>query len=181
MKGANWEKTLNFVNIVVTMMNISVDGSHAALTVFSKKTLAEVKIPFSPYKTTSSFVEDVYNLPTPEPNWGTYALKGLEKALNQMFTKARKWRKTVPKTLIYITDGESMGADPKFREYKEEFGKRNIRIIGIGVGEDIDPRQIKLVVEANKYYPLEDFDELAKISFVHNISLCDGMFITYFI
>jgi hypothetical protein len=67
--------------------------------------------------------------------------------------------------------------DDNFTQYKNAFKERGIHIIGIGVSDKVNATQIKLILDNGSYHPSVDFDQLTEKSFVHNLSVCDGMYI----
>ena len=105
----NWNDTKSFVNKISRSLNISVNGSHVAVTVFSN--LAHLKVAFSEYYTyfdqspqVDSFKEAVDTLSFLDGN--TRIHNGLEVAYERMFQKANGMRSSAPKFLVLITDGQ---------------------------------------------------------------------------
>ena len=122
----HWETEEAFVNRVAERINISPDGGHASVSLFSSEGKywsvekgkwaknmnphAELKIKFSDYMVFSnpdapmnSFEEGVNAL----PYWGgqTRIDKALEVARKDMFQESNGMRPDAPKTLVFITDG----------------------------------------------------------------------------
>ena len=105
-----------------------------------------------------------------------------------MFNETNGARKNTPKTLIFMTDGQcnlpcrATGCPPcppdRYINYKKRFKDSDIDIIGIGVGKNVNSTNINLLLDDGKYYPSLDFTQLTQKSFVHNLSVCDGMYIT---
>ena len=126
----HWKTEQAFVKKIAERINISPNGSHAAVSIFSsegsiwvmdngkwiieKNPHAELKIKFSEYTTFSnpdtplnSFEEGIMAL----PYWGgmTRIDKALGLARDEMFHESNGMRPDIPKTLVFITDGVQTG------------------------------------------------------------------------
>ena len=165
-----WDDQKRFVKKLVekTGFNISPNGGHAAVTLFSSN--AKLMIKFSEDETLSSFETALNALPF----WNgiTKINLGLEVALDNMFQATNGMRKGVTRNLILISDGQQAGLD--FDAWRQKLSKAGIRVIAIGVG-NVRERDLKLLVNDDKdLYMAKDFNMLLSDSFINGITLCGG-------
>ena len=192
----NWNLIKDFVLVLAKNLNISEDGAHMAVGVFSNEATLDIK--FSDYTDYESFEQAVLQLRY--PSLLTYTLKGYDLAYNQMFSESNGMRSNVPKTLIVVTDGIcarncSLADDASCREtgcksdycHKEYFmcpnefarwGKmfrnRKIKTIGIGVGERTNETEIIEFVGQSNYYKKKSFNQILTKRFQQELVLCEG-------
>ena len=164
---------------------MSEHGIHVSITGFSEQAL--LLIPFSRHTNSSTFIREVNNIDHGVFNKDTRTTRGLEVTLTEMFNESNGMRPEVPKTFIFMTDGECNTGipgepcpDSEFEHYRDLFKKRDIKMIGIGVGE-VDLRQLKILLgDKGKYFQTLDFTQLTQTSFIRELSVCDGMLNKYF-
>lgn len=168
----NWELIKDFIIVLGQSLNISQNGSHLAVVVFSSDATLEIK--FSDFTNHEQFENRVIQMKI--PLGATNTLEGFDMALNHMFNTSTGMRPNVEKTLIYLTDGrcsDDCSANGSLAFWGEQFTKRNIKTIGIGIGHDIEKQQIIDFVGSNNYYQKETFNQILTESFRRNLSICD--------
>ena len=168
----NWNIIKDFILVLANSLNISEDGSHLAVVVFSENAKLEIK--FSDATNYEDFEKLVTRLAHPYRT--TYPLKGFEKALYEMFDISNGMRLNVTQTLIYITDGQ---CDPQPRcsdrmaYYGQRFDNRKIKKIGIGIGTAIQQQEIIDFVGQENYFQKQSFKQILTKPFRRKLSLCD--------
>ena len=167
----NWDIIKDFILVLGNGLNISEDESHAAVVVFSDDANLEIK--FSDATNYEDFETLVKKLPHPQGY--TFALKGFDMALNHMFDVSNGMRSNVPKTLIYITDGDcdSVGCGSQMVSWGQRFDNRRIKRIGIGIGTDISKQQMVDFVGQENFVQKLHFNQLLTKDFRRNLSLCE--------
>lgn len=174
--GAHWSDEKTFVNKIADSIDMSVNGGHAAVTVFSNS--AQLKIKFDDFYTYSdppnppinSFEEAVDGLSF--IGSGTRIDKALEVAYEEMFQETNGMRLDATKYLVLITDGRQNGVN--YAEWANKFVNANIRVIVIGVGNVNENDLLDLVAVDSDLHLAKNFDELLNSTFIQNINLCNG-------
>ena len=104
----NWNLIKDFILVLAKDINITEDGAHFAVGVFS--TIATLDIKFSDFTDYPSFEKAVIELRHPaevsDELIHTDTLRGYDLAFNQMFDESTGMRSDVRKTLIFLTDGQ---------------------------------------------------------------------------
>ena len=179
-----WNLILDFIVVLAKPIGISDSGTRMAVVVFS--TDAELVIKFSDHQNYESFSKSV--LAINHPMGYTNTLKGLEVALNEMYSESTGMRADeIPKNLIYLTDGQcggnyGNGTDfdcnkEKFEEFGNRFKDRKVRKIGIGIGRNINDdatSQIVSFVGKQNFIKQDNFYNIMTEKFRSNLSICDG-------
>ena len=169
----NWNLIKDLILVVAKDLNITEDGAHVAVAVFSDS--ATLDIQFSDFTDYHSFEEEVIKLQ--HPGGGTDTLSGFNIALNQMFDESTGMRADVPKTLIYLTDGVCNADNCDINEFARLgnlFRNRKIMTIGIGIGEDINDEEITAFVDESNYYKKKSFNQILTKRFRRGLLLCES-------
>ena len=170
----NWNLIKDLILVLAKDLNITEDGAHVAVAVFSDSATLDIK--FSDFTDYHSLEESVIKLHYPEG--GTNTLSGFDIALNQMFDESTGMRADVPKTLIYLTDGK---CNARYCDDINEFARRgnlfrnrNIVTIGIGIGEDLNDQEISDFVEESNYYKKKSFNQILTKRFRRSLLFCES-------
>lgn len=108
---------------------------------------ASTKIRFQDHSSTSSFARAVQRLP--HERGFTRIDRALGIATTEVFPFARKG---VHQIAMVITDGEqTQEADTKdLKEMSEPLRKAGVRILALGVGSGVNPKELRLMVERDE-------------------------------
>ena len=173
-----WKQTKEFIVEIAKYLNISEDETNVAVTSFG--TSAELEIKFSENKDFLSFEKAVYAMN--DDLGSTNTIDGFEKAFNEMFDEKNGMRIGVPNTMIYMTDGECSQrwwncSKEAFQYWRNMYRNADppIKLIGIGVGEDVNQTEIEAFVGEENYIG-SDFADIVKPEFIRNLSICDGIY-----
>ena len=162
-------KEKDFVSQMIQQLQLSSNGTHSALVLFSDS--AALKIKFSDYQNVRDFQRAVQELPLMGST--TRIDKALKLAYNDMFNAANGMRPNVPKILVLLTDGEQTRRHDSISpsEAVKPFHKAGIKVVVIGIGSDVKRDELLTIVKYPKdLYFAETFDELKSDSFVKNIT-----------
>ena len=184
----NWHFVLNFLVSLAQSLQLSSQDARVAVTQFSTvgpfntTPLVRQEIRFSDHKRLQGFMDDVDSLITGHMNGGTPTTIGLNFSLNEMFQERygmrRDFRK-FPKTLVLMTDGECRDGGncslATFRSLKQQYKAQNIRIVGIGIGPNVNVTEMLSIVDPENYRPLSNFSDLYDVRLPLTLGLCDGM------
>lgn len=159
-----------FLKDMAKEFKISKTGFHAGVVIFSQ--VAQLRIKFSDFVSTSSYIDAVDNLPL---LGGTTRIdRGLNTAFKDLFSSANGMRPAVPKVAILLTDGEQTQDSDSVSPYDavQAFHAANIKVIVIGVGSKVNKEELSRIVKSKKdLYFARDFDQLMSKAFVENITL----------
>ena len=170
-----WEQEKEFVQGLAAYINMSREGSHVAVTVFSND--AELKIKFTDYTTLQSFQAEVGKIRHPEQiepykAYGTNINSALKVAYDDMFNEDNGMRQNSIKTLILVTDGT---ASDNFRvtaySWGQKFDERGIRVVALGVGR-VDSALRHLVQADPDFRCVDNFKQLLDDDFMKNLVFC---------
>ena len=173
----NWNLIKDLILVLAKDLNITVDGAHMAVGVFSTEATLDIK--FSDFTDYQSFEEKVIKLNHPQDM--TDHLKAFDLAFHQMFDESTGMRPDVPKTLIFLTDGKCRRPYGygecdinEFSRWGNLFRNRKIRLIGIGIGQYINEREIKDFVGESNYYRKQSFNQILTKRFRRSLLFCES-------
>ena len=183
----NWIHMINFLLILVKYMGLAADGTHASVALFSDNPNDPYhhQIAFNDFWDIDGFLEKVSTITYPQYKT-TASTLALDRSLNDMFNVANNgMRENKPKTLLFLSDGRcSHGTaepnpvlcrQPEFERLKEVFSRRNIKVIGIGVGLTVnDPGMEQLGWLTDIVRRTDEFDDLYNPNFALSLDLCQG-------
>ena len=143
---------------------VNATGPRAGLTSFS--TNAELRIPFSDYLTPRKFQSDVDKL---SQSGNSRRLDvGISAAYDELFSIKSGARDNVPHVLLLITSGRQskvLGShDPRFAA--ESFHEVGKKIIAVGVGPDVDKKElVSITKDEASVFLVEKSADLAEKKF----------------
>ena len=203
----NWNLIKDLILVLAKDLNITEDGAHVAVGVFSS--VATLDIKFSDFTDYPSFERAVIELPHPAKK--TDHLKAFDLAFHQMFDESTGMRPPdVPKTLIFLTDGEcnrdckitagEAGNDvckrfcssdycdktyrqcdiSEFTRWGNLFRDRSINTIGIGVGKSTNEKEIIEFVGQSNYYRKTSFNQILTKRFRRSLLFCECKLVILF-
>ena len=167
-----YSNALKFINSIADKINLSPSGGRAAVTLFAKN--AELVIKFSDFVTPSTFKQKVNGLDrTIVASDDTNINLALNHALTQMFNVRNGMRPNVNKTLVFMTDGSGGADDDDYPKRRKDFFEANIKVISIGIGDDINEKALK-ELSPNNYHFAKTFEDLLNETFLASINVCHG-------
>ena len=88
-----------------------------------------------------------------------------------------------PKTLVLMTDGEcgDCGNLNDFRLLRQKFRDRNIKVVAIGISQNVNESEILALVDRPDYLPFNSFSDLYDPGLPIRLGLCDGIWLLYLI
>ena len=107
-------------------------------------------------------------------------LDGIGTGDEAMFQPINGMRDDVPQTLVFLTDGDCRPInDPNceervFRDLRTTFEGREIQVIGIGVGANVDMVEIGWLTDQT--FRARRFDLLYDRQFALDLELCQGSY-----
>lgn len=164
-----YSKEKDFVNLLAENLNISKQGSHVSVVLFSYD--AELKIKFSDYTNINDFKSAVHALPLMKST--TRIDKALKTAYDEMFNERNGMRVRVPKVLVLLTDGEQTKDADAVAPSKvvQKFHDAGIKVIVVGIGRSVKPSELRSLVRAERdLYLAKNFDQLKSFDFVDSIT-----------
>ena len=200
----NWNLIKDLILVLAKDLNITEDGAHVAVGVFSS--VATLDIKFSDFTDYASFEKEVIKLN--HPRLRTDHLRAFDLAFHQMFNVSTGMRSGVPKTLILLTDGQCLrdcnynafeagdlscaefcssnyclntyeNCDiNEFARWGSLFRDQNIATIGIGIGNSIYEKEITDFVGQSNYYYKKSFNQILTKRFRRSLLLCEGKLVT---
>ena len=179
-----WEysNALKFINSIADKMNLSPCGGRAAVMLFAKN--AELVIKFSDFVTPSTFKQKVNGLDRLIVELGNTNINiALNHALTQMFNVRNGMRPNVNKTLVLMTDGFGGADDDDYPKRRKDFFEANIKVVAIGIGNDIDSKGLIELSPNNHHFaetictnlpPFCTNQDLLNETFRASIHVCHG-------
>ena len=178
----DWIHTMNFLLILANYMGIAERGTHVSVALFSNY---DRRIGFNDFWDIDGLLGAVSNIEYPSGNTFTtnalnMALTGLTAPDQAMFQPNNGMRDDVPQTLVFLTDGDCRPiGDPNceetvFRDLRTTFEDREIQVIGIGAGVNVNMREIGWLTD--QVFEAERFDRLYDRQFALDLELCQGSY-----
>lgn len=163
ISNKDYNKMKYFMFSIAKALNISENGAHAGVVVYSK--YAEVAIKFSDFKDVSGFQKAVYKLP--HMNSLTRIDLGLKIAYSQLFSSLYGGaRRDVKKLAVILTDGKQSSTDgvkESVAEAAKPLINSGIKTLSIGIGADVDKDELRAMVEYEEdVITAVNFDELLR-------------------
>ena len=161
---------------IAKSVDIGEDATNLAVTTFGYTSEFEIK--FSDHTNYSSF-EKAVNAIDDELGGLTNTDDGLKVAYEEMFNPANGMRTDVPNVMIFMTDGACNDCDlGSLKDWNKKFryeADPPIKLIGIGIGNNLRVEQIETFVGKENYVGTE-ITEIIKPEFIRSLSICDGMY-----
>jgi len=163
-KGAgNWNKTLAFVVEVIDQFTIGPNDVHVAFVLFSD--LATVEWGLTRYLTKAELVNAVRSMryigATTNLNDALYLTR------TEVFAPGRGTRGNAVKATVILTDGEDnvpVAQTPLTIQNATACKNAGIRLIAIGISDDVDrSRLLRIVSSPSDYHAVDDFDALSSV------------------
>jgi len=159
----NWDKTLQFVANVVRQFTIGPNNVQVAFVLFSRD--ATVEWGLTQYQDMTSLLNAILSV----RYIGSFT--NLNDALyltwTQVFATGRGTRPNAVKVTIILTDGEDnvpVEGTPLTLANATTCKNQGIRLIGIGVSDDVDvDRLLQIVSSPSDYHGVDDFDALTSV------------------
>jgi len=163
-----WDDIKQWVHKSVEALHGVGVKTQVGLVTFDTDVHHDIKVPLTDHKTHQDFIRIVDNLP--QKKGGTRIDLGMEEALN-LFTAGRPH---LHKTVILLTDGQ--GSNRPLSEVGEDFHKKHIRVIAVGVGTGVREADLISMTKDNgkgsnthdHYFDASHGDELASDDFISN-------------
>ena len=155
----NYQKERDFVKNVADAFLISPGKTQAGVVAYNSE--ASLWISFGQHSNNEEFKAAVDKIPF----WGgrTRIDNGLKMAAVGLFGAIKQARAHLPKVLIVLTDG-SQSSDPRATPLDEAvlpLLQLGVKVLAVGVGNDISRDELKLIVEREQdIYTVDDFDDL---------------------
>ena len=164
-------QVIPFIRQVAKHFNISKDGVHAGVEVFSNPPVTKVVIDIGSETNTEDFIKAVNKKVVYPNNSGshyTYINVAMKIANDKLFNYEP--RKKVKRYALFITDGKQ-NTLPKYKAYdkynaKEEASKlwkKKIDVLAVGVGKGINETALKILTDHGKHgkvIKVQDFGQL---------------------
>ena len=97
----------------------------------------------------------------------------LNHTLTQMFNVRNGMRPNVNKTLVFMTDGWGGADDDDYPKRRKDFFDANIKVIAIGIGDDINSKGL-IELSPNNHHFAETIEDLLNETFRASIHVCHG-------
>ena len=182
----NWIHMINFLLILVKYMGLASDGTHASVALFSNNPNDPYhhKIAFNDFSDIDGFLKNVSTITYPQ-YITTASTLALDRSLKDMFKAGNGMRGNIPKTLLFLSDGGCRHGnanpnpvicrEPEFKRLNAVFSRRNIKVIGIGVGLTANHEGMKeLGWLTDIVRRTDEFDDLYSPNFALSLDLCQG-------
>ena len=193
----NWVHLLNLVLVLTQNIGLSQEGAHASLAIFSGTGYDQQNV-FTEGQDLASFQNTLQEVEF--PGGGTPTRVALQGVLDDMFTSDSGMRTDVPKTLLFITDGQcndcatpctiarpcvndnnndndnddttgNDNGEEILGNLRAEFAAMEVTIIGIFIGQNpVNEAQIQFLTD--RFVPALNFDELYAPDFPREIGIC---------
>ena len=159
----NWDRTLQFVANVTSQFTIGPNNVQVAFVLFSH--IATVEWNLTRYHNLGSLLDAILNVryigSTTNLNDALYL------TWSQVFAPGGGTRPNATKAAIIMTDGQDNVPDvgtPLTITNATASKNRDIRLIGIGISDQVDVfRLLEIVSFQSDYYAVDDFDALTSI------------------
>lgn len=155
----NFQKERDFVKNVADTFSIAQGKTEAGVVAYNSE--ASLWISFGQHNSNEEFKAAVDKV----PYWGgsTRIDNGLKMAAVGLYGSIKKARTNLPKVLIVLTDGKQ-SSDPKATPLHEAvlpLLQLGVKVLAVGVGNDISRDELKLIVERDQdIFTVDDFDDL---------------------
>lgn len=155
----NYQKERDFVKNVADAFSISPGKTEAGVVAYNSE--ASLWIRFGQHNSNEEFNTAVDKI----PYWGgrTRIDEGLKMATVGLFGSITKARANLPKVLILLTDGRQ-STDHRATPLNEAvlpLLQLGVKVLAVGVGNDVSRDELKLIVESDKdIFTVDDFDDL---------------------
>ncbi|XP_071081373.1 collagen alpha-4(VI) chain-like [Haliotis cracherodii] len=156
---ANFKIQLQFITSIADKFHIGPDAVQVSVVTFS----TDVHNAFwlDQYENKTAVIDAINS--TKYITGNTATDKGLEFALNESFTTTHGGRNDSNKILIVLTDGRSTQST-NTAEAANKIHNTNIRVIAIGIGDNISPSELDTIATDDKHvYRVANFTGLASI------------------
>ena len=163
-KGAtNWDITLQFVANVTSQFTIGPNNVQVAFVLFSD--VATVEWGLTQYRDSASLLRAIRNVryigSTTNLNDALYLTR------TQVFGPGGGSRPNAVKATVILTDGEDNVPEPGTPltiQNATACKNQGIRLIGIGISDDVDrDRLLQIVSSPSDYHAVDDFDALQSV------------------
>jgi len=163
--SSNWDKQLNFVANLTDRLTNGANAAQVALIVFGDS--ATVKWGLTQYRDKASLIAAIMNLRYPTDGEATNLNYALYLTRTQIFAPGAGSRPSANKVTIIVTDGEDtepVKGTVLTIQNATACKNEGIRLIGIGVSEEVDTdRLLQIVSSPSDYYPVGDFNALPRL------------------
>ena len=179
-----WIHMINFLLILVKYMGLSQDDTHVSVAFFSEGNTLDscfrLDIRFNQFSDFDDFLATVSTIEYEgwdfdAPTWV------LQRSLTDMFNVVGNgWRDDVPSTVIFLTDGGCVGTlcpcgQIDLEGVSRDFLNRDIELIAIGVGVNVDTRLLEWLTGPHGNLRLiDEFEALYNPDFALQLDLCQG-------
>ena len=180
----DWIHTMNFLLILANYMGIAERGTHVSVALFSAY---DRRIMFNDFWDIDGLLGAVSNIAYPNGHTATTLalsmaltgtdLDGVGTGDTAMFQPINGMRDGVPQTLVFLTDGQCGGANCEeidFLGLRTTFEDREIQVIGIGAGANVDMGEIGWLTD--QAFRAQRFDLLYDRQFALDLDLCQGSY-----
>ena len=155
----NWHRLLDFIGKVVRQL--PEQGTQVGVVVFSL--IAEFRIKLDTYHEHEELIHAINQLHY--PGSGTNMPEGLYVARTQLFNERNGDRADAPNVAVLIIDEESIDDTIKTIPYAEELHRDGIRVICVGIGNELNEAEIRAISSPphkkdKDYFILESFFSL---------------------
>jgi len=159
----NWDITLQFVANVTSQFTIGADNVQVAFVLFSD--VATVEWDLTRYRDSASLLNAIRNVRY--IGSATNLNDALYLTWSQVFAPGRGTRANAVKATVILTDGEdNIPAErtPLTIANATECKRQGIRLIGIGVSDQVNrDRLLQIVSSPSDYHAVDDFDALRTV------------------
>ena len=149
----NYQKVKDFVKSVVQGLDVSLDGTHVGVVLYSST--AEVVFGFKKHYDKASMLAEIDNMYY--PGRSTYTGKALRLARTGLFENGS--RPGVPKMLLVLTDGKSSDSVAGPAQKLRDLG---VTVFSIGIGINYNKQQLNYMASDpdSKHVFTADFNDM---------------------
>ena len=169
----NYQKMKDFIKAVAGSFSIGPGETFAGVILYGSD--ATTVIRFADHFSNVNFNNAVDNLPYLQGE--TRIDKALQLAYSELLTNRGGVRPGVAKAVVLLTDGRQSPAPDRtdLKEAAAPLLSTGVRIFAVGIGNDVDKRELQLIVEKPEdVIVAESFDELALRVRQVSIATCES-------
>lgn len=164
----NWSKAVSFVKQIAATVNVAPDGAWVSLVEFAKQ-VSDNLLPSGDNSTVQAALNELPKHGPQTMGCETYTAVGLKHTEDMLLMKARP---RAPKVALVITDGKPVGSKHAPRRainQASDMKHHGIRVIGVGVGPNIDRKFMEMLVSnPSDYFTVGDWADIS--SLINNIT-----------
>lgn len=173
MGPAGFNKQREFVASVSSSFSVGSPSTHVGIITYGG--FAMVRFRFNELKSMDEITRAVTTIPYTRGQ--SRIDDALKQATNDLYTVSGGARWGLPKIAIILSDGlQVRNPDVELRQASEALRRAGVKIIAVGIGNDRDSDNLRLLVNSNNHVVIvRDYDELLRRANEIALLTCNGV------